>query len=137
MADLNMRITIDGLPELRQAVHIALGRAPRELTVALKKGGEPLIEEAGRRMIPHPRRIAADLRALVSGTKGDLVSSIPFAGGAEWGQRGKWAGWVKRYGPPPRFVWPAVEERADEAMEVIARELAEVLTVLGWFRGRI
>ena len=127
-------IVIDGLNEFRASLRAAIGKAPMQLVTALKLGGEPILAEARSRAPRLTGALAASYRASVRGTTGDIVSSVPYAGGAEWGRRGKWAGFS---GSPPRTVWPAVETRADEAMDVITREFREILTVLGWFEGNV
>lgn len=125
-------IVVDGLNEFRAALRVAIGKAPRALTAALKRGGEPILAEARAQAPRLTGALAGSLRASVRGTNADIVSRVPYAGGAEWGRYGKWSGFS---GAPPRFVWPAVESQADLAMNVIAEGLRDVLTAHGWFRG--
>jgi hypothetical protein len=125
-------IVVDGLAEFRRALRSAIGKAPLQLTVALKKGAEPILMEARGRSPRLTGALASSLRASVRGATGEIVSSVPYAGGAEWGRYRRWSGFS---GAPPRFVWPAVETKAEEAMDLIAEGLRDVLTVEGWFSG--
>ena len=125
-------IVIDGLNEFRASLRAAIGKAPTQLVTALKLGGEPILAEARSRAPRLTGALAASYRASVRGSTGDIVSTVPYGGGSEWGRLGKWAGWS---GTPPRTVWPAVENKAEEAMLIIEEALQEVLTAQGWFRG--
>jgi hypothetical protein len=61
------------------------------------------------------------------------VSRVPYAGGAEWGERGRWAGFNK-YGATPRTVWPAIEAQANTVMLIVEYELRNIVEAYGWLR---
>lgn len=128
------QVVIEGLTGLRRSLREAQGRAPRELTAALKRAGEPIISEASSRMPRRSGALAGSLTVQVRGTSASIISRVPYGGGAEWGRFGKWAGFA-RYGSPPRFVSPALEAKADEVVRLIAEQLEEIVTVEGWFHG--
>ena len=59
---------------------------------------------------------------------------MPYGAGAEYGQRGKWAGF-ERYGRRgERFATRALETQADEVQRIITEELQELITMNGWPR---
>lgn len=126
------QIIVHGLAEFRAAARAAIGKAPRALTGALRKAGQPILRRA-RSDVPHQTGLlSSSLKVSVRSTTGSIVSAAPYAGGAEWGRHGKWAGWVSKHGGPPRFVWPAVESEQDEVIDILDAELKEVITILGW-----
>jgi len=126
-------VYIIGLNECRADMRRALGAYPRKLTAAIKMVGLPISARA-KMKVPHVTgTLAGSIRPSVRGTTGYIRASAPYAGGAEWGARGKWAGWVNRYGSPPRFVWPAVEESEPLIEAALSLELNEVFTAYGWF----
>lgn len=127
-------IRVEGLTELRAACRSALGRAPRELTAGLKRAGAIPIKEAAANVPRLTGALAAGYKASVRGSTGDIVSNVPYAGGAEWGQRGKWSGFP---GAPPRYAGAAIDTKAEEIEEAILDELREVVTILGWAHGTV
>lgn len=127
-------IVVHGLTEFRAAARTALGRAPRQLTGALRAAGQPVIQRARSSMPHRTGLLAGSLKVSVRSTTGAVVSSAPYAGGAEWGSRGKWAGWVRRHGASPRFVWPAVESEQDEIIRILDDGLKDLITIMGWAR---
>lgn len=128
-------VAIEGVNEFRAALRAAQGTAPRALTAGLKKAGIPVVRMAQARMPHRTGTLAGSLKVSVSGTKGSIVSSAPYAGGAEWGRYGKWSGWVSRYGAPPRFVWPTVELAHDVIAALVLAELKQVVEIYGWAHG--
>ena len=129
MADTG--VTIIGLREFSAAVRLAQGRYPSEVSRALAHAGAPVLARV-HAVVPHSSgALAAGYRISVRGTKAQVVSSVLYAGGAEWGRYGKWSGFL-RYGSPGRFVWSSVEANKERIQAVIAQELAEIVTILGW-----
>jgi hypothetical protein len=126
-------VRIVGLNQLRADLRRAVGAYPKQLTVALKRAGVPIVRKASNAVPRRSGRLAASIKPSVRGTTGPIVSPVPYAGGAEWGARGKWAGWVRAHGSPPRFVWPAVEDSVDEMEKALADELDEIFRAYGWF----
>jgi len=125
------QIIVQGLTEFRLAVRRAAATNPRLITTGLKKAGAPILAEASSRAPRRTGRLAGSLKTSVRGSRADIVSSVPYAGGAEWGSRGKWSGFP---GSPPRFVVPAVESRLDAATLILERELRDVISIYGWAR---
>lgn len=131
------QVKVVGLNEFRSALRAAIGKSPVELRKALHKAGEPVIAESRRRIPIGPGRgghLRDSLVTRVQLTRGRITSKQPYAGGAEWGRFGKWAGWTRRYGSQPRFVWPSLERKGEEVRDIIALELSEILRAFGWFR---
>ena len=129
MASGGGTVTVEGINEFRAAVRKAAGAAPKEIPLALKRAGVPILAQAAA-MAPHRTgRLAAGYKIAVKGTTASVVSSVPYAGGAEWGQRGKWAGFP---GAPPRYVWPAVESQEATVEAIVEHELLEIITAYGW-----
>lgn len=126
-------VYVIGLNECRADMKRALAAYPRKLTAAIRMVGLPIAGRAAAK-VPHVTgALAGSIRPGVRGTTGYIRVSAPYAGGAEWGVRGKWAGWVSRYGSPPRFVWPTVEASEPLILEALNLELNEVFTAYGWF----
>lgn len=122
-------VTIQGINEFRAAVRKAAGAAPKEIPLALKRAGIPIIAQAAANAPHRTGRLAGGYKVAVRGTTASIVSSVPYAGGAEWGQFGKWAGFE---GAPPRFVWPAVESQEEIVQLIIEHELLEIIGIYGW-----
>jgi hypothetical protein len=132
MADFGIRI--EGLRELRSDMRRAQSRAPSELTKGLKRAGEPAKAEAERTTPHRSGRLAGGYSIQVRGDTGEIINRVPYAAGAHFGRRGKWKGFA-RYGPAgARFAVQAIDDKADETMELLYDELREIFTVFGWFR---
>jgi hypothetical protein len=122
-------VTVTGLNEFRAAVRKAAGAAPREIPLALKRAGVPILAQAASNAPHRSGRLAAGYKVAVKGTTASIVSSVPYAGGAEWGSRGKWAGFE---GAPPRIVWPAVEAQEGSVELILENELRDIIGIYGW-----
>ncbi len=122
-------IRIEGINEFRAAVRKAAGAAPREIPLALKRAGVPIVAQAASNAPHRSGRLASGYKVAVKGTTANIVSTVPYAGGAEWGQRGKWAGFE---GAPPRYVWPAVEAQEATVELIVEHELLEIIGIYGW-----
>lgn len=126
-------IVINGLTEFRSAIRTAAARNPVELSAALKKAGFPILMQARANAPRVSGRLSSGYGIGVRGVTATIYSRTPYGGGAEWGERGKWAGWVSRYGPKGRFAWKAVEQQQSETMMILDRELREIVAAYGWF----
>jgi hypothetical protein len=122
-------VTIEGINEFRAAVRKAAGAAPREIPLALKRAGAPILVQAASNAPHRTGRLAAGYKVAVKGTTASIVSTVPYAGGAEWGVHGKWAGFE---GAPPRYVWPAVEAQEASVELIIENELRDIIGIYGW-----
>ncbi len=122
-------VTVEGLNEFRAAVRKAAGAAPREIPLALKRAGVPIVAQAASNAPHRSGRLASGYKVAVRGTTASIVSTVPYAGGAEWGQRGKWAGFG---GAPPRYVWPAVEAQEATVELILENELRDIVGIYGW-----
>lgn len=132
-------IQIKGLAEFRRDLRRA-GESTKDLTVVMRKTGQTILTRA-EQLAPrgssdsgdkHPGKLAASGRVRASGTKGRIVWKLPYAAGAEFGSHGRWKGFDK-WGPPPRFGYRALTEKAGEAAEMMAYGLEELVSVYGWF----
>jgi hypothetical protein len=122
-------VTVKGLNEFRAAVRKAAGAAPREIPLALKRAGVPILTQAAANAPHRSGRLASGYKVAVRGTTASIVSSVPYAGGAEWGSHGKWSGFE---GAPPRIVWPAVEAQEGNVELILENELRDIVGIYGW-----
>lgn len=124
-------IVIENLAAFRADLKFAAESMPQELTRALKAGGQPILDSL--MMIPARRSgaLAGGYGISVRSTTGSIINRVPYAIGAEWGRYGKWSGFM-RYGGPGRFGAKAIDEKADEVMELIYSLLERVVTAHGW-----
>lgn len=127
-------VRIENLAAFRSDLRRSLGSAPKLLTAGLRRGGAPVLVRTRARAPKRTGRMAAGYRISVSGSRGSLVSTVPYAGGADWGRRGKWKGFA-RYGAAPRIGGQAVEESMDDIEAAIYAELEDVVTAYGWFHS--
>lgn len=134
MAD-HFGVEIDGLKEFRRELRRAEQASPRDLTKAIRAAGKPPLERARALTPVRSGDLRAGWRVRASGSTGSLANVEPYAGGVVWGKRGKWKGF-RKYGGTPRFAGQAIDDTADEIQEIITRNLEEILTAYGWFRGR-
>jgi hypothetical protein len=131
-------VEIENLKAYRKALNDAEDRTPRELTGALKAAGTPILAKAREHAPSVTGFLQRSYKLSVSGTTANVVNRAPYAGGAEWGRFGKWAGFARYPGAPGesgglgRFAWRAVVETQDPVVELIQRGLEEVVTVDGW-----
>lgn len=124
-------VSIEGLNEFRAAVRQAAGAYPRVIGSAIKKAGVPITAQAAS-MVPHRTgTLSAGYKVSVAGTTGRIVSSVPYAGGAEWGRMGKWSGF-NQYGAAPRFAGAALDQQETAVQLIIENELGEIMTMYGW-----
>lgn len=128
MANTN-GIVVEGLAEFRRAVRTSIGKTPTLFQAGLKAAGVPILAAASARAPRRTGRLSGSLRTSVRGARADIVSSVPYAGGAEWGRFGKWSGFA---GAPPRFVVPAVESQLDAAAAILMDRLRDMLEIQGW-----
>jgi bacteriophage HK97-gp10 putative tail-component len=131
VADAGVRI--EGLTEFRAALRSAAARYPVELPRALKAAGIPIMVEASALAPVRTGALASGYKVSVKGTTAAIVSGVPYAGGAEWGQQGKWAGFT-HYGPPgARFAGRAVEDQETAIALIVETELRDIIGAFGWF----
>jgi hypothetical protein len=124
-------ITITNLAAFRRDLKAAVDASPRELGKALKVAGGPILSEAKGKAPVVTGTLAAGYKVSVRGTTGSVVNAVPYAMGAEFGTRGKWAGF-NRYGGPGRFAWRAVEDKQEEILVLIAEGMREIVALHGW-----
>lgn len=126
-------IQITNLNAFRADLKRATGMNPVALTAALKTTGPPVV--AKTKDFASASHLTGELeggyKVSVARNRATLVSTVPYAGGAEWGQRGKWSGFLQ-YGGPGRFAWKAVEEDQTLIAEMVLAELRAIIEVFGW-----
>lgn len=141
MSEVAVRIV--GLREFQAACRAAGDAAPGLLHEALVKAGEPVVE-AVRGKVPHgarrggdkhPGQLAEGYRVAVTGSTGRVVNPVAYAAGAEWGVRGRWAGFARYGAERGRFVWHEVELQADAIRDRVEAGIEQVITVMGWAHG--
>ena len=128
------QVVVTNLKDFQRDLRLAADATPRELTKALRKVGVPVAAAAGASAPRRTGTLAAGYRVSVSGTIGRIVSSVPYAGGAEWGQRGKWKGFLKYGAAGTRFAGRAIEDQADRILADVATELHDIIDLHGWGR---
>lgn len=124
-------VYVQGLTEFRNALKQVSSAAPRELAKGIKAAGEPLKQGAAAKVPRRTGQLAGGYAIQVRATTGAVINKVAYAGGAEWGRRGKWAGF-DRYGAAPRFAGAVLQDRAGEIQDALTRELDEILTIMGW-----
>lgn len=122
-------IVVEGLAEFRAAVRASAVKMPVEFAKGLKAAGLPILAEIRATAPRRTGALAGSFTTAVRGARADIVSRVAYAGGSEWGVRGRWAGFP---GSPPRFVVPAVESKADEVGLILMNELREIFEIFGW-----
>lgn len=125
-------VVIQGLNEFRAAVRVAAGKYPSEVQRAIKLAGVPIVAQAAALAPRRTGALASGYKVTTSGAKGNVVSNVPYSGGAEWGSLGKWSGFT-RYGPVPRFAGRAVEMQEPTISLIIQAELYDIISAYGWF----
>ena len=127
-------VTIANLAEFRRDLQRATSTSPRLLTMGLKRAGVPVVARS-RSVAPRlTGRLAGGYKTSVRGATAYIVNAQPYAGGAEWGSRGRWSGFA-RYGPPgQRTAGRAIDELEDVIAETVYREISDLVTILGWAR---
>lgn len=132
MASQSNGVVVEGLTEFRSALRSAAARYPTELPRALKAAGVPVVAQAAAISPKLTGALSRGYSISVRGTTANVVSSVPYSGGAEWGTRGKWAGFTK-YGAVPRIAGRAVQEQEPTIALIVQTELADIVTAYGWF----
>jgi hypothetical protein len=138
MVQSGSNVVIVNLNEFRAAIKASQVGMPLALPAALKTGGAPILAQLST-TVPtgtaswdhHPGLLRSSYGTSVRLTTASITSKAPYAGGAEWGTRGKWSGFGK-YGGPPRFASKAVEDKAEEVAGIIYEELSRLTSILGW-----
>ena len=135
-----MPVEITGLNEFRADLRRSVVERPIEVTKLLRVVGLELSRRTGtkaprgsRADDKHPGALSESYRPRISGASGRIVSRAPYGGGAEWGTRGKWKGFLK-YGGRGRFAWKTVEESAEWIVQAVQKGLADIATAHGWLR---
>jgi hypothetical protein len=130
-------IQIENLAAFRRALREARSSTPRDLTAALKRAGIPLVAElhviapVGNFPDPHPGLLRGSYGVSVRGVVGSIISRAAYGAGAEWGQHGKWSGFMQ-YGGPGRFAAKVIDEREDQIVEDVFQGLTDVVHIYGW-----
>ncbi len=112
----------------------------KEATAAMKKAGAPVLAKAAgyapkgspETGDKHGGQLAGSGRILAGGNKGRVVFKPVYAPGAEFGSHGRWQGFEK-WGATPRFGYRALNESADQILQIVTEELLPVMTAYGWF----
>lgn len=128
-------VVIDGLKELRRDLRRAADATPKEATAAVREAGMPVLRRAQQLAPRREGTLAGSGRLRTSGTRGFIEFRAPYAGGAEWGRKGKWKGFTRKWGYTPRYGHKALAEKEDEVARIIMRRLEDIVTAHGWFRG--
>jgi hypothetical protein len=141
-------VEITNLRAFQRDLRAALGRAPTELTAAIRAAGKPVLARAEQlapvgtaSYDPHRGALKAGYRVRAAGNVGKLVNRAPYSAGAEWGLHGKWSGFTKyaAFGTGAskgrgRFAWRAVVEKQDEIVRLIYEGIRGLVTIQGWAR---
>lgn len=127
-------VKIEGLAEFRRALRSASDASPRELSAALRRAGEPIVARAATLAPRRSGALAGSYAPRVSGLTAQIASRVPYGPGAEWGTRGKFAGFTRYGAPGSRFAGRALEETSDEVARIVEDELRDIAEIHGWAR---
>lgn len=131
---MHYRIEAEGLKELRRDLRKVEQASPRAVSAAVRAAGQAPLRRV-RELTPKVKgTLAGGWRLSAAGPVGALTNRVPYAGGAVWGQRGRWKGF-DRYGPPPRFAGPAIEQTAGQIEAELTKQLAPLLSLYSGFHG--
>jgi hypothetical protein len=125
-------IVIENLSAFRSDLRRALGTAPVALAAGLKAAGEPVKQAASAAAPRISGALASGYGVSVRATTGSVTSAVPYGGGAEWGQRGKWSGFTRYGAPGSRFAGRAIAEREDEIARILDAALRDIIDIMGW-----
>lgn len=139
MAD-NVRVTIEGLPELKRKFSELSGRGQRAaLSTAMRKGGNVVRDDA-RRRASFSRRVAKGIIVKTKVKRTSAEARIGFSGagwfGAPWEK-----GWIAaprsgkgairrataRHVPARPMLRPALDEKQQEVLQAFADALNEAI----------
>lgn len=123
----HLRVLVEGL----DAASKSLGAAPegmqKELARALRTAARPAAAKAKASAPRRSGRLAASIR-VNAGRKGALVGSPrAHAPVLEFAFKGRYASLSDRWGRPPRYLIPAVEESAPEIEREAGKAIQDVL----------
>jgi hypothetical protein len=125
-------ISITNLAEFRADLRAAAASAPRDLTKALRLAGAPIVAEASSLTPVRSGALAKSYRASVSGTTGRITSTVPYAGGAEFGRFGKWKGFGRYGASGGRFAGRSIDDQAEVVLLLIGQGLKAIIEIRGW-----
>jgi Bacteriophage protein of unknown function (DUF646). len=123
----HMRVVVKGLAEAIRALKAAPDDVRRALPRALREAAAPAKADAAARAPRRDQTLAGSIRLRANQKGAQVGSALPYAGVLEFAHRGKYASLSQRWGPPPRFLIPAVEGRAAEIEARIGRDVQAVL----------
>jgi hypothetical protein len=126
-------IQIDGLRQFMADARRARSSAGRDISRAIKQAGQPITNRLQGIPARRSGALASGYGVRVRRGTGDIVSKVAYGGGAEFGQRGKWSGFM-HYGGPGRFAWKDIEGHQDQIADDIYKGMRDVFEVYGWFR---
>lgn len=107
-----MRVLVKGLDDVHKALRGAPPEVRRELTKTLRKLAEPARRTARADAPRASGRLARSIR-IKAGRKGALIGSpLAYAPVLEYAHKGRYRSLSARWGPPPRFLIPAIEDEA-------------------------
>jgi hypothetical protein len=130
-------VRIENLAAFRSAIRNSIWLAPRDLTLALKAAGEPVIAQASAESPRVTGALAGSYRASVRGVTGEITSGVPYGAGAEWGSHSKWTGFARYGAPGSRFAGRAVQDKELEIELILERGLRNLFEIQGWATGTV
>lgn len=133
-----MPVKVEGLREFRAALRASEVGSTRQLSAALRVASLPVVHKASSFAPSRTGALRGGYGVSVRGTRASIINRVPYAAGAEWGVRGKWAGFLKYPGPEGgrgRFAYRAVHESETLIVQSIYLAMRKIITVNGWLHG--
>lgn len=127
MADEHLRVLVKGLAEASRALKAAPADIRRELPKALRRAVEPALSDARGRAPRASGGLAGSVRIKASQKGALLGSSKAHAGVLEFAHRGRYSSLSEAWGPPPRFLIPAIEAQASRIEATVGDAVQGVL----------
>jgi hypothetical protein len=128
-------VRIENLAAFRSALKNSIWLAPRDLTIALKAAGQPVVAQASADSARRTGALAGSYSATVRGVTGEITSGVPYGAGAEWGSHSKWTGFAKYGAPGSRFAGKAIQDKEAEVELILDRGLRNLFEIQGWATG--
>ncbi len=131
MSSTDPKIVIEGLDELRRALKYAEPDLRKALVATLRKAARIVVPRAKAQAPARTGRLRRSIRVYARQTGAAIGSPRPYAPVIEFafrrGGKRDYSGLTARWGKPPRYLVPAVEESIGEVREAVERDLAGLL----------
>lgn len=125
--DPSVKILVKGLADVSRALKAAPADVRRELPKAIRRAVEPARADARSRTPRDSGSLAGSIRIRASQRGALLGSSKPYAGVLEFAHKGRYGSLSEKWGPPARFIIPAIEAQASRIEATVGDAIQGVL----------